>query len=257
MLIICIIFINCVSASDVEDLKDNLTVSETALPENIIIHNITLNSDNIYDYFDEDGVLYENYSNSIFNLDDDIQNFGIIEIPVDNVTFIGNDYSLKNTVFYLTGNNITLCNFSMELYHAFEDIEGAGIYIDGNDIVIDGIYMDYFVPANIGACGISAQGSEDKLIRNLKITNCNIFFVANNVDAKTVSNYAIDLYYCNNTLMQGNTVTGSFPLKDVIFGAEGADKSSETVCLLAVRMSDYTNLYSNTFIANVEDRKGD
>ena len=40
MLIICIIFINCVSASDVEDLKDNLTVSETALPENIIIHNI-------------------------------------------------------------------------------------------------------------------------------------------------------------------------------------------------------------------------
>ena len=135
MLIIGICFINCASASDVDSLNDNLTIDEASLPENTpVIQSFTINSDNIYEYFDDNGVLLKNYSNSIFYLEDDIQNFGIIEISVDNVTFIGNDYHLKNTVFFIAGNNVTLCNFSMELYHAFEDIEGAGIYIDGNDI---------------------------------------------------------------------------------------------------------------------------
>jgi len=256
LLLISIIFINCASASEIDGLNETV-ISETSLPDtNIVIQNYTLDSDNIYEYFDEDGVLYENYSNSIFNLSDDIQNFGIIEIPVDNVTFIGNNYNLKNTVFYLSGNNITLCNFSMEIYHAFEDIEGSGIYIRGSDIIIDGIQMDYYVPPETRAYGIYADGARKSVVNNLKIINSNVYFVANNVYSK-VSNHCVDLYYCNNTLLENNTFTGSFPLKDVNFGPVGADESSETVVLLGVIMSDYTRLNANTFITNIDDRFGD
>ena len=258
MLIICIIFINCVSASDVDDLKDNLTVDEVNLPENNpLIQNYTIDSESIYDYFDDDGILLDNYSNSIFNIEEDIQNFGIIEIPFDNVTFIGNNHNLKNTVFYIYGNNVTLCNFSMELYHAFEEIRGSGIFIEGSNVTVDGIFMEYFVPPDMEAYGICAEGAESSLVKNLIITNCNVFFAANNAIA-IANNYAMDLSYCYNASVKNNVFTGSFPLKNVIYDLNsGAFASSETVCLLAMVMSDYTHLDSNTFIANVESRNGE
>ena len=256
MLIIGICFINCASASDVDSLNDNLTIDEASLPENTpVIQSFTINSDNIYEYFDDDGVLLKNYSNSIFYLEDDIQNFGIIEISVNNVTFIGNNYNLKNTVFFITGNNVTLCNFSMELYHAFEDIEGAGIYIDGNDITIDGVSIDYFVPAETRASGIYAEAVLNPVVRNLRIANCNVFFVANNVKSN-VNNYAVSLNGCYNASVENNVFTGSFPLKDVIYGADGTTVSSETVYIFGIVDCDQVDVVSNTFIANVDDRNG-
>ena len=256
MLIIGICFINCASASDVDSLNENLTIDDASLPENTpVIQNFTINSDNIYEYFDDDGVLLKNYSNSIFYLEDDIQNFGIIEISVDNVTFIGNDYNLKNTVFFIAGNNVTLCNFSMELYHAFEDIEGAGIYIDGNDVTIDGVSLDYFVPAETRASGIYAEAVLNPVVRNLRIANCNVFFVANNVKSN-VNNYAVSLKGCYNATVENNVFTGSFPLKDVIYGADGTTVSSETVYIFGIVDCDQVDVVSNTFIANVEDRNG-
>ena len=256
LLIIAIIFINCASAEEIDELNDTALIYQSNMTEEIpIIENYSLDSENIYEYFDEEGVLYENYSNSVMSLEDDFQNLGVLEISNDNVTILGNNHTLKNTVFYLSGNNITLCNFSMELYHAFYDIDGAGIYVKGNDIVIDNIYMEYYVPSEIEAYGITAVGSSKSLVNNLKIINCNIYFLANNVFSN-VNNYEVNLYYCYNALVENNTFTGSFPLKNVNYGSGGAEISSDTVFILGVINSDYTTINSNTLIANVEDSSG-
>lgn len=263
----CILCISAVSANDnstlVNESTDLLSVDNNIevisvddetpdVPDLVVNETVYVESNNIDDFF-VDGALQSKYANKTLIFSGKFENFGKLAINVDNVTLIGTGSSLKNVVFDITGDNVTLNDFNMDLDSNFQDNDGAAIQVSSNNVNLINLNINYVVPTNVEAYGVYGVSNSENPIRKLKILNSTINFEGHNDEALTY-NCAIKLINSHDSVIENNTITASLPLRDVNFGVHGATLDSDYVMAVGMEGCRNFTLSGNTVICDVNNR---
>ena len=265
MIICFIISLSSVSAVDLnetnstKDLSVNdlsiLSVDEEEVPDepDLVVNNtIYLDSDNIDDYF-TDGILKSRFNDKTLIFNQNFENLGRLVIHANNVTIKGIGYNLKNTVFQVDAKYVTLSDLNLELDSAFPSNDGAAIEIFSDNVNLVNVNINYIAPQNVEAYGIYAMGYPENPLRNLKIRNSYINFEGHNDDVN-VYNCAVKLEYCKDSLIENNTFISALPLKDIIFGANGAELASDLVLTVGIGNCNNTTFIGNSLFSEVNKR---
>ncbi len=224
------------------------------VPDLIVNETYYVHDYDIDDYFDK-GVLKPQYANKILVFTGNFQNIGKLIIDVDNVTIKGANSYLKNTVFDISGDDITLSNLNIDLDSEFEDNDGAGILITSDNVVLANLNINYIVPYNVEAYAIYATGNPRNPSKNLKIINSNIYFEGHNDDVDKY-NCAVKITSYDDSLMDNNTIITSLPLKNVNHGNFGTTLDSDYVLTVGVEDSDNFVFSNNALVSDVNSRPG-
>ena len=236
--------ISVVSAIEVNDsthnmnnLNQSIDVSDNVLssPDNekpeypdLVDKNSTYVYQSTIDNFFKDGVLDSKYKDKNLIFSGEFVNIGQLEIDCDNVTITGFDADLKNTVFLLTGNKITLKDLEFNLDKSISENEGAAILVVGDDISLVNLSINYVVPKDVDAYAIYVDGYDFWPIKNLMILNSSIYFEGHNDNVKKY-NCALKLSYAYDAILENNTITTSHPLKQIDYTVTGANLDSAYV----------------------------
>ncbi|HII08837.1 MAG TPA: hypothetical protein HA355_04525 [Methanosphaera sp.] len=212
-----------------------------------------VDSDNFTSYF-VDGQLNEGFNDSIIILNGEFADMEIIDIKSSNVTIIGNNSLLINTVFCLESNNVMLTGLNFVLDQEFSSNDNAGILVLGNNCTIYNCTMDYNVPeATSGFC-VYAEGNK---IENFTLANSTFNFIGNNLHGGW--DYCIFIDGVENAIVYGNNINCSLPLRSVnwqaeIFGGVSMDavgafvaQNSNNMTLSNNKISTYVNGGGNSY----------
>ncbi|WP_298523745.1 right-handed parallel beta-helix repeat-containing protein [uncultured Methanobrevibacter sp.] len=221
-------------------------------PDLVLNDTVYIDSDNFDNYFTKN-TLKSTFSDKTFIFNQNFENLGKLCIRAKNVTFKGIGYNLKNTVFELDADNITLKDLNIDLDSEFAENDGAGIEIYSNNVLINGVNINYIVPKNVEAYGIYAMGFENDPIKNLKIINSYINFEGHNDDVD-VFNCALKLMDCRDALIENNTFVSALPLKDIIFGPGGAELASDLVLTVGIEGCNNISFIGNSLFSEVNKR---
>ena len=230
-------------------IPDNPDTPDLVVNETYYVH-----QSDIDEYF-VNGMLDEKYSNKILVFTGDFENTGKLIIDVDNVTIMGANSYLRNTLFDISGDGVTLSNLNIDLDSEYEDNDYAGILISSNDVVLSNLNINYIVPTNTEAYAIYAVGNPRNPSRNLKIINSNIYFEGHNDDINVYDN-AVKILYYKDSLMDNNTIITSLPLKNVNHGSFGATIDSEFVLTIGLEHCDNFVFTNNALVSDVNKRPG-
>ena len=263
-----VVSMSAVSASDLTNstLDNNLTdVSEVSHvlsaapddevpdePDLVLNDTIYLDSDNFDDYFTKN-TLKSTFSGKTFIFNQNFENLGKLDIRAKNVTFKGIGYTLKNTVFQVDADDVTLSDLNLVLDSEFGENDGAAIEIFSNNVLINGVSIEYVVPKNVEAYGIYAMGYENDPLKNLKIINSYINFEGHNDDVN-VFNCALKIMDCQDALIENNTIVSALPLKDIIFGPGGAELASDLVLTVGIEGCNNISFIGNSLFSEVNKR---
>ena len=267
MIICFIISLSSVSAIDLnddnstvvikEDLSDKLSVADVEdevpdEPDLVVNDTIYVNSDNFDDYF-TDGTLSSRFNDKTLIFNQNFENLGKLVIQAKNVTIKGIGYTLKNTVFQIDAGDVTLSDVNLDLDSEFANNDGAGIIVYSDNVNLINVNINYVVPQNVEAYGIYAVGYENRPLRNLKILNSYVNFEGHNDDVN-VFNCALKIIRCSDALVQNNTIISALPLKDIIFGPNGAELASDLVLTVGIEGCNNISILDNRLLSEVNKR---
>ena len=265
LMIICfIVSVSSVSAMDLNQTNStvDLSVGEVSVlnveeeipdePDLVLNDTIYITSDNIDDYF-TDGKLSSRFDNKTLIFSQNFENLGKLEINAKNVTINGAGYILKNTVFQVDARDVTLSCLNLDLDSEFPSNDGAGIEIFSDNVNLINVNINYVVPQNVEAYGIYAMGINKNPLRNLRIKNSYVNFEGHNDDVN-VYNCAIKLTDCKDSLIENNTFISALPLKDIIFGVNGAELASDLVLTVGIGGCNNTTFIGNRLFSEVNKR---
>ena len=266
IIILIILNISAVSANEVTDTSDNFNQSidlsdnilsspDEELPEHpdLVDKDYTYVYSSTWDNFFNKGILNSKFKGKDLIFSGEFENKGCLEINCDDVSITGLDANLKNTVFKLSGNKITLNNLKFNIDQSVKDSEGAAIYVLGNDINLINLTVNYITPKDTEAYAIHAEGSINDLIENLRIINSSIYFEGHNDNVEKY-NCALKLFNVYRAVLENNTIVTSFPLKNIDYTDIGANLDSAYVYSLGIEGCDGLKFNNNTVISDVNKR---
>lgn len=268
LMIICFIMsMTAVSAIDHDDISHENDTSALSAGEYPIIQyqeeipdepdlvfsdTIYIDSDNIDDYF-TNGILKSRFRDKTLIFNQDFDNLGRLIIHADNVTIKGIGYNLKNTVFQIDANRVTLTDINIDLDREFANNDGAAIEVLSDYANLINVSINYVVPQNVEAYGIYALGYPEDPLKNLKIVNSYVNFEGHNDDVD-VYNCALKLMDCKDALIENNTLISALPLKDIIFGINGAELASDLVLTVGIEGCNNITFKGNSLFSDVNKR---
>ena len=236
------------NGEDTTDWIDNLTDAAPESPD--LIFNIT--NDNIMDYFKR-GTLNSKFNYATLFITEDIEDMDVLTIRASNVTIIGNNHTLTNTVFSVEANGVKLNNFTLNGTMGFYDNEYAAILVYGaNDVDISNVNINYIAEKNEDAYAIYSMGSSWKTNSNLRIANCTINFTGSNKNSGRT--YAVKMEYSPNALFANNSIDAYLPLRTIAFVGDTAVLDSEFALAVGVTNCDNLTFDNNTINAYVNAR---
>ena len=221
-------------------------------PDLVVNDTIYVDEYSIGEYF-KDNTLGSEFNDKTFVLEGDFNNMAKLSILASNVTIMGDGAVLKNTVFDVSGDNVTLANLKFDLDSDLSYNDGAAIIFDGDGLVFDNLDIDYVAELNREAYAFYGVGNADHS-RNLRITNSRINFEGHN-NNRNVYNCAIKVINYDYAVMENNTIVTSLPLKDVNHGAHGTTLDSDFVLSVGVENCNYLKFLNNTVISEVNFRQ--
>ena len=254
----CILAVSCVCAQDNETVaEDNLTAVDTAtltpdVPDLVSNDTFYVNSNNVETYF-PDHTLDEKYENKTLVFEGDFEDVGVLAIDSDHVTVKAGGANLKNTVFDISGNGVTLQDIKIKLDTNYEEIDGAAIRVGSDNVSLVNLDIDYIVPYNVDAYIILAEASSRYPANNLRIINSTLYFEAHNDEVKKY-NCAVKLLNFHDSLMENTTLVGSFPFNEIKYGIEGATLDSIYVYTFGIEGCDNFVLKGNQVISDINKR---
>ena len=257
--LIIFLTLSCVHASDVNVTDNSTDILEAPVipdepdkPDLVENETIYITPENIDSYF-KDSSLKDDYDNKVFVFEGSFNNIGKLSINAQNVTIKGDGAILKNTMFDICRDNVTLSNLKFDLDSDLSDNDGAAILFNTNNLYLDNLEINYNVPLNTEAYAIYGVGNRPSS-RNLRLTNSKINFEGhnNNID---IYNCAIKIINYEDSLIQNNTITTSLPLKDVNHGAHGTSLDSDFVVSVGIENSNNLKFINNTIISEVNYRQ--
>ena len=239
------------SSSNDEDSKSKSSLRSTgksSLKDSLdSVYNV--DSDNLDSFF-ADGFLKDDYADSILVFNGEFNDKGILDIKSSNVTIIGNNSLLKDTVFCLESSNIMLAGLDFVWNREFGDNDNAGILVLGDNCTIYNCTMDYAVPETTTGFCVYVEGSDGDKIENFTLANSSINFVGNNLRGGW--DYCIFVDQVENAMVYGNNINSSLPLRAVnyafdIFGGV----SMEAVGVFVAQSSPNLTFSSNKVFSSV------
>ena len=258
-LILMILAVSFVSASDV-NTTDNSTDVLTApaipdtpdKPDLVVNETVYITPNNIDEYF-ADNTLTDEYDGKTFIFEGNFNNLGKISIDAQNVVIKGQGAVLKNIVFDISKDNVSLSDLKFDLDSDFSENDGAAILFTGNNLILDNLDINYVVPLNTEAYAIYGVGEKPNS-RNFRLTNSRINFEGHNNNVN-VYNCAVKVINYEDSLMENNTITTALPLKDVNHGAHGTSLNSDFVLTVGVEGCDNLKFIGNEIITEVNYRQ--
>ncbi len=200
------------SSSDGADSKSSLKGNGKSSLKDSLDSVYYVDSDNLDSFF-ADGFLKDDYADSILVFNGEFNDKGILDIKSSNVTIIGNNSLLKDTVFCLESNNIMLAGLNFVWNREFSDNDNAGILVLGDNCTIYNCTIDYSVPETTTGFCVYAEGSDGDKIENFTLANSTINFVGNNLRGGW--DYCIFVDQVENAMVYGNNINSSLPLRAV------------------------------------------
>ena len=251
--------LSCVHASDINCTDNSTDVLEAPVipdepdkPDLVENETIYITPENIDSYF-KDSSLKDDYDNKVFVFEGSFNNIGKLSINAQNVTIKGDGAVLKNVMFDICRDNVTLSNLKFDLDSDLSDNDGAVILFNTNNLYLDNLEINYNVPLNTEAYAIYGVGNRPSS-RNLRLTNSKINFEGHNNNIN-VYNCAIKIINYEDSLIQNNTITTALPLKDVNHGAHGTSLDSDFVVSVGIENSNNLKFINNTIISEVNYRQ--
>ena len=123
-------------------------------------------------FFDDEGELISDIPFDEIIFKGTFNDMGVLTIN-KAIRITGENALFNDTAFKLDANNIELNNIEISLNKNFEDIDGAAIYIGGNNAVISNSNITYNAPDNVQSYVIEVD-----MAKNVKILNNNINYTA-------------------------------------------------------------------------------
>ena len=250
---------SCVHASDMNVTDNSTDILEAPIipdepdkPDLVENETIYITPENIDSYF-KDSSLKDDYDNKVFVFEGSFNNIGKLSINAQNVTIKGDGAILKNTMFDICRDNVTLSNLKFDLDSDLSDNDGAAILFNTNNLYLDNLEINYNAPLNTEAYAIYGVGNRPSS-RNLRITNSKINFEGHNNNIN-VYNCAIKIINYEDSLIQNNTITTALPLKDVNHGAHGTSLDSDFVVSVGIENSNNLKFINNTIVSEVNYRQ--
>ena len=257
--LILLLALSCVHASDINCTDNSTDVLEAPVipdepdkPDLVENETIYITPENIDSYF-KDSSLKDDYDNKVFVFEGSFNNIGKLSINAQNVTIKGDGAILKNTMFDICRDNVTLSNLKFDLDSDLSDNDGAVILFNTNNLYLDNLEINYNVPLNTEAYAIYGVGNRPSS-RNLRLTNSKINFEGHNNNIN-VYNCAIKIINYEDSLIQNNTITTALPLKDVNHGAHGTSLDSDFVVSVGIENSNNLKFINNTIVSEVNYRQ--
>ena len=237
------------SSSDGADSKSSLKGNGKSSLKDSLDSVYNVDSDNLDSFF-ADGFLKDDYADSILVFNGEFNDKGILDIKSSNVTIIGNNSLLKDTVFCLESSNIMLAGLDFVWNREFGDNDNAGILVLGDNCTIYNCTMDYAVPETTTGFCVYVEGSDGDKIENFTLANSSINFVGNNLRGGW--DYCIFVDQVENAMVYGNNINSSLPLRAVnyafdIFGGV----SMEAVGVFVAQSSPNLTFSSNKVFSSV------
>lgn len=186
--------------------------------------NYVINQRNYKMYFDEAGVLKNEYGGKILTFDGTFTDKGILTINSDNTKITGRNTLFNNTGFNIKADGVMLTNLKFVLNESFKSNRNAGIYITGDNVTLYNIDMSYDTPSDVDAVGVYSYDNT-----GFKLINSSFNYIGHAFHEG--HNYPILLQYSDDALVSGNDISSTLPLREVdwsggIYGGVGMDKVS-------------------------------
>ena len=186
--------------------------------------NYVINQRNYKMYFDDTGVLKNEYGGKILTFDGTFTDKGILTINSDNTKITGRNTLFNNTGFNIKADGVMLTNLKFVLNESFKSNRNAGIYITGDNVTLYNIDMSYDTPSDVDAVGVYSYDNT-----GFKLINSSFNYIGHAFHEG--HNYPILLQYSDDALVSGNDISSTLPLREVdwsggIYGGVGMDKVS-------------------------------
>ena len=175
--------------------------------------NYVINQRNYKMYFDEAGVLKNEYGGKILTFDGTFTDKGILTINSDNTKITGRNTLFNNTGFNIKADGVMLTNLKFVLNESFTANSNAGIYVTGNNVTLYNIDMSYDTPSDVDAIGVYSYDNT-----GFKLINSSFNYIGHAFHEG--HNYPILLQYSDNAIVSGNDISSTLPLREIIY-AEG------------------------------------
>lgn len=186
--------------------------------------NYVINQRNYKMYFDDTGVLKNEYGGKILTFDGTFTDKGMLTINSDNTKITGRNTLFNNTGFNIKANGVMLTNLNFVLNESFTGNNNAGIYVTGDNVTIYNIDMAYNTPSDVDAIGVYSYDNT-----GFKLINSSFNYIGHAFHDG--HNYPILLQYSDDAIVSGNDINSTLPLREVdwsggIYGGVGMDKVS-------------------------------
>ena len=191
-------------------------------------------------YFDDTGVLKNEYGGKILTFDGTFTDKGILTINSDNTKITGRNTLFNNTGFNIKADGVMLTNINFVLNESFKSNGNAGVYVTGDNVTLYNIDMSYDTPSDVNVYGIYSYDNT-----GFKLVNSSFNYIGHAFHEGR--NYPILLYYSDDALISGNTINSTLPLREIDHGSFFGDK----IASFAVGYSQNLQFTSNNVYADI------
>ena len=202
--------------------------------------NYVINQRNYKMYFDDTGVLKNEYDGKILTFDGTFTDKGILTINSDNTKITGRNTLFNNTGFNIKADGVMLTNINFVLNESFKSNGNAGVYVTGDNVTLYNIDMSYDTPSDVNVYGIYSYDNT-----GFKLINSSFNYIGHAFHEGR--NYPILLYYSDDALISGNTINSTLPLREINHGSFFGDK----IASFAVGYSQNLQFTSNNVYADI------
>lgn len=202
--------------------------------------NYVINQRNYKMYFDDTGVLKNEYGGKILTFDGTFTDKGILTINSDNTKITGRNTLFNNTGFNIKADGVMLTNINFVLNESFKSNGNAGVYVTGDNVTLYNIDMSYDTPSDVNVYGIYSYDNT-----GFKLVNSSFNYIGHAFHEGR--NYPILLYYSDDALISGNTINSTLPLREIDHGSFFGDK----IASFAVGYSQNLQFTSNNVYADI------
>ena len=188
-------------------------------------------------FFDSEGKLLSDIPFDEIIFKGTFNDMGVLTIN-KAIRITGENALFNDTVFSIDADGVELNNVEILLNKRFADVDGAAIYVGGNNAVISKSNITYNAPDNVESYAIFVD-----IASGVKIIDNNIKYCARSEgDVKTIP---VNVYRGNGLVFENNCLEASLPSGPMDY--QTYDFKSKAVCIV---FSDDASVKNNTIRIN-------
>ena len=262
------------------EVKDSKAIGEVVISENEGIYNLTakyvnglplfedaqmnatltvsgtygLYNETFFNFFDEEGNLRDEITDEELQFHGKFSDLGIniINIP-RTISIKGDNAVLKGIALHIQSDDSKVSDIALIADgNDFSENGGAAILVDGENIELNNVSVNYTAPVNVAAYGILAKTSN-----GFKLLDSTIIFDANN-KAGIIQQAGLIIDGSSDVEIKGNKINAALPARDVAYSYSYSELNGIYQDLvLGIGMQDCENVEFTDNAVNVDAKSAE